>query len=166
MRSRSLRACLLKLVILVPLTLDNMVPSTALIDGHHQRVTRRIHLPRAVSASRSFLCKEPQNRAYNLRDLMQNVQQNPGETVVQPFYIVVKRCDGYSGCCKSTDKSCTPVASSIFYEEFEIEILSVETRGVKRQWIRVEQHGKCFCENTTVNHRQLMERHQPNVTFV
>ncbi|XP_043260126.1 uncharacterized protein LOC122401816 [Colletes gigas] len=167
MRNRSLRTSLLRLMILVPLTLDNMVLATAANgDVHHHRVTRRIHLPRAVDTSKKFICREPQSRAYNLRDLMQNVHKNSGESAIQPVYIVLKRCDGHSGCCMSPDMSCSLVESSIYYEEMEIEIWSLETNGTRRQWIRIEQHGRCACEVTTINDRYQLEYQRPNVTLI
>ncbi|XP_076174824.1 uncharacterized protein LOC143150439 [Ptiloglossa arizonensis] len=167
MRNRSLRTSLLRLMIIVPLTLDNMVLSAAENDDvHHHRVTRRIHLPRNVDISRKFACREPQSRAYNLRDLMQDVHQNPGESAIQPVYIVLKRCDGHSGCCTSPDMSCSPVESLIYYEEMEIEIWSLETNRTRRQWIRIEQHGRCSCEMTTINDRHQQEHQQPNAILI
>ncbi|KZC07393.1 PREDICTED: uncharacterized protein LOC107185710 [Dufourea novaeangliae] len=168
MRNRLSKSSLLKLLIIVPLTLDNIVLSMANPDGHHhhRRTARKIHLPRAIDASRKFVCREPQTRAYNLRDLMQNVQQNPGESAIQPVYIILKRCDGHSGCCMSPDKSCSPVDTSIYYEEMEIEIWSLETNGTRRQWIKVEQHGKCACEVNTSDDRNLLDYQQPNVTLI
>lgn len=97
---------------------------------------------------------------------MQNVQQNTGESVVQPAYIVLKRCDVHSGCCTNPDSSCKPVVSSIYYEEVEIQILSLETKGIRRQWIMAEQHGNCSCEITAINDRHRLEHVQPNVTFI
>ncbi|XP_053980852.1 uncharacterized protein LOC128877512 [Hylaeus volcanicus] len=167
MKNRSLKTSLLRLMILVPLTLDNMVLSAAVNSGgHHQQVSRRIHLPRAVNMSKKFTCGEPQSRAYNLRDLMQNVHKNPSESAIQPVYIVLKRCDGHSGCCMSSDMSCSPVESSIYYEEMEIEIWSLETNSTRRQWIRVEQHGRCSCQVTTINDRYQLEHQQPNVILI
>lgn len=153
-------------MVLIPLTLDNMVPTAVANGENHHRVARRIHLPRAVDTSRKFVCKEPQPRAYNLKDLMQNVHQNPGESAIQPVYIVLKRCDGHSGCCMSPDMSCSPIETAIYYEEIEIEIWSLETNGTRRQWIRVEQHGKCTCEVTTINDRYRLEHQLPNVTLI
>nr|XP_031825959.1 uncharacterized protein LOC116424124 [Nomia melanderi] len=170
MRSRLLKSSLLKLMMLVPLTLDNVVQLTANVDGqhghHHHRPARRINLPRAVNMIRSFTCVEPQSRAYNLRDLMQNVQQNTGDSVMQPAYIVLKRCDVHSGCCTNPDRSCKPVVSSIYYEEVETQILSLETKGIRKQWITVEQHGNCSCEITTTHDRRRLEHLQPNVTLI
>ncbi|KOC65672.1 hypothetical protein WH47_10134 [Habropoda laboriosa] len=166
MRSGSLRSSLLKLMILVPLTLDNMILSAAVNGEHHHRIIKKIHLPRAVEASRKFVCKEPQTRAYNLKDLMQDVHQNPGESAVQPVYIILKRCDAHAGCCMSPDMSCSPVLSAIYYEEVEIEIWSLETNNTRRQWIRVEQHSKCSCEVTTINDRYRLEHQQPKVTLI
>lgn len=167
MSSGSLRISLLKLVILVPLV--NMVLlREANGEGHHHHHHRiaRIHFLSAVNSSKKFACKEPQSRAYHLKDLMQNVNPNPAESSNQPIYIVLKRCDGHSGCCNSSDMSCSPVQSSIYYEEVEIELWNIVTNKTRRQWIRVEQHGKCSCEITTGNDRYQMEHQQPNVVLI
>lgn len=162
MRNRSLRTFLLELMILILLALDNMVRSTAVNSN-------KITLSEAVKTSSMFVCKKPQFRAYHLRDLMQNVHQNPGESTIQPVYIVVKRCDGHSGCCMNSDMSCLPVQSAIYYEEIEIEIMSYETNNRtnnRRQWISVEQHGQCSCEMTRISDRYRLEHQQPNVTLI
>ncbi|KOX78182.1 hypothetical protein WN51_09541 [Melipona quadrifasciata] len=158
MRNRLLRTFLLKLMILVPLVLDNMVRSAAVNNN-------RISLSDAVKASNMFVCKKPQSRAYNLKDLMQNVHQNSGESTIQPVYIIVKRCDGHSGCCTNPDMSCLPVKSAIYYEEIEIEIWSFETSN-RRQWISVEQHGQCSCKITRIMDRYQLEHQQPNITLI
>lgn len=165
MRIRSSRFSLLKLMIFIPLALNNMGPSAATNSDNHRWLFGRITLSDAVKESKSFVCKEPQFRAYNLKDLMQNVHQNPGESAIQPVYIVLKRCDGHSGCCTSSDMSCLPVESAISYQEIEIEVWSLEN-SKRRQWIRVEQHGKCSCEITTINDRYQLEHQQPNITLI
>lgn len=160
MRNRSLRTFLLELMILVLLALNNMVRSKAV---------NRITLSETVKTSSTFVCKQPQFRAYHLRDLMQNVHQNPGESTIQPVYIVIKRCDGHSGCCMNSDMSCLPVRSAIYYEEIEIEVMRYETTNrtdKRRQWISVEQHGQCSCEITRIDDRYQLEHQQPNVTLI
>ena len=164
MKSRSFRFYLFKLMILIPLTLDNMVPSAA--NENYHRSGRRINLTHAVKMSQKFVCKEPQSRAYNLRDLMWDIHQNSGESPVKPVYIVLKRCDGHSGCCTSPDMSCSPMRSAIYYDEIEIEVSSLVLGNTIPRWIRVEQHGKCFCDVTTVNERYQQEFQWPNVTLV
>ncbi|XP_078038586.1 uncharacterized protein LOC144470875 [Augochlora pura] len=154
MRSRSLRGCLLKLILLVPLTLDNMVPTSARLDF---RAT--------TTESRNFTCKKPQLRSYNLKDLLQSMHKDIGVVFVLPIYIVVKRCDGHSGCCPSSDRICTPEPSSIYYEEFQIEIRTVKEKDPTMRWITVEQHGNCICKFTSVDERKQMEYLQPKVTF-
>ncbi|XP_016903774.1 uncharacterized protein LOC107992432 [Apis cerana] len=156
----------LKLMIFISLILDSMIQSAVINSDNHHRIVGRITLSDAVKASKTFICKKPQFRAYSLKDLMQNVHQNPGESPIQPVYIVLKRCDGHSGCCASPLMSCSPVESAIYYEEIEIEVWSLETNNNRRQWIRVEQHDKCSCEITTINDRFQLEHLQPNVTLI
>ncbi|XP_076396643.1 uncharacterized protein LOC105663651 [Megachile rotundata] len=165
MKSGSLKSSLLKLMILVPLTLDNIVQSAVNGENHH-RSGRKMNLTHAVKMSQKFVCKEPQSRAYNLRDLMRDVQQNSGESPVKPVYVVLKRCDGHSGCCTSPDMSCSPEPSAIYYDEIEIEVSSLVHRKTIPRWIRVEQHGRCFCDVTTINDRYQQELQWPNVTLV
>lgn len=132
-------------------------------------VRGKMNLSRAVEKSRKgFLCKVPQERAYNLQDLMQSLNlQNPGESANQPAYVVLKRCDVHSGCCQSPDKSCSPKPSSTYYDDVQIELWSVEAeKGMRKQWIRVEQHGECSCEVTNSSERQRLETQKPNVTVL
>ncbi|XP_012270422.1 uncharacterized protein LOC105694382 [Orussus abietinus] len=159
MKAISRTAVLRILVLLVTLNFGVLSSSK----NASSRGLRRIHLPRAVEMSRKFPCKEPQPRAYHLRDLMQTVHQNPGESANQPVYIVLKRCDVHSGCCMSPDMSCTPVKNASYFEELEIEIWSLENNKTRRQWIRVEQHGKCTCEVATSNERKRLEHERPFV---
>ncbi|KAG7205376.1 hypothetical protein KM043_007372 [Ampulex compressa] len=157
---------LLRFTILVLSVFDGGAWSMAVNAEDHSPVTRRINLPLAVEASRKFACKEPQQRAYNLKDLTQGMYRNPGESAVQPVYVVLKRCDGYAGCCRSPDMSCTPIKSLVYYEEIQIETWNLVTNDTKRQWIKVEQHGNCTCEESTLSerHRSLTER--PEVLLV
>lgn len=167
MKSRWLRSSLLRLTIIILSILDNTILSTTMTSGGTTHHHRRIQLPRSVDALRKFTCRDAQSRAYHLKDLMQqSVYQNSDESANQPVYIVLKRCDGHSGCCMSPDMSCSPIASAIYYEEMEIEIWSFQTNDTRRQWIRVEQHGKCSCEVTTTNDRYQLEHKQPNVTLI
>ncbi|EFN88235.1 uncharacterized protein LOC105192042 [Harpegnathos saltator] len=135
------------LFLMLILTINQMMlaPASHPSDQQHS-AARRIHLMTALEASRNFTCKTPQLRAYNLRDLMQHL---PSESVRQPVYIVLKRCDSHSGCCLSPDLSCAPVDSSIYYEELEIEVRSLITNSRRKVWIKVEQHGKCSCKLNT-----------------
>lgn len=82
------------------------------------------------------------------------MQHLPSEKTRQPVYIVLKRCDSHSGCCRSPDLSCAPVESSIYYEEIEIEMLSLAVntkKKVDQRWIKVKQHGECACKIVDAN---------------
>ncbi|KAL0119596.1 hypothetical protein PUN28_007796 [Cardiocondyla obscurior] len=163
MKGRPSRS-LLRLLILI-LTMDQtMVVFTAHHGGHHHRITKKIHLPRAMEATKKFLCREPQSRAYNLRDLVNNVQSS--ETVNQPVYIVVKKCDSHSGCCVSPDLSCAPVQSSIYHEDMEVEVWSLLTNSTRKVWIRIEQHGRCSCEISDVSERLREDAQPPSIRFL
>ncbi|XP_076247075.1 uncharacterized protein LOC143187028 [Calliopsis andreniformis] len=166
MRGRSLRISLLKLVILIYLTSMVFSRVTNEEGRHHHHRSTRIHYSNAVSMSRKFVCKEPQPRAYHLNDLIQKIQPNPAESASQPIYIVLKRCDGHSGCCYSSDMSCSPVQSSIYYEELEILMWNLVINKTRKQWIKVEQHGECSCEFTTISDRYEMEHQQPEVILL
>ncbi|KAL6254930.1 hypothetical protein P5V15_014272 [Pogonomyrmex californicus] len=164
MKSRLSGSCL-RLLILILTTMDQTtVVLMARHDGHHHRVSRRINLPRVMEATKKFLCREPQSRAYNVRDVMQNLQSS--ENVNQPVYIVLKRCDSHSGCCVSPDLSCAPVQSSIYYEEMEIEVLSLRTNITRRTWIRIEQHGRCSCEISSASERFREANQLPNIQLL
>ncbi|XP_011695257.1 PREDICTED: platelet-derived growth factor subunit A-like [Wasmannia auropunctata] len=157
------RGSLLRLLILILTTVDQtLVVLTAHHGGHHHRVPRRIHLPRAMEATKKFLCREPQSRAYNLRDLV----QNPSESVNQPVYIVVKRCDNHSGCCVSPDLSCGPVHSLIYHEDMEVEVWSLLTNSTRRVWIRIEQHDRCSCEISNAKNRTREDTQPPSVQIL
>lgn len=124
-----------------------MINQTMLAPVNDDQATRRIHLQSALTIRENFICKQPQQRAYNLRELMQHL---PSERTRQPVYIVLKRCDKYSGCCRSPDLSCAPVESSIYYEDIEIEMMSLainaDKKAPRERWIRVKQHGECTCQ--------------------
>ncbi|XP_011866767.1 PREDICTED: platelet-derived growth factor subunit A-like [Vollenhovia emeryi] len=159
------RGSILRFLILILTTVDQiMVVLTAHHGGHHHRISRRIHLPRAMEASKKFLCREPQSRAYNLRDLIHNMQ--PSESVNQPVYIVVKRCDSHSGCCVSPDLSCAPVQSSIYHEDMQVEVWSLLTNSTRKAWIRIEQHGRCSCEISSVSERFREDTRPPSVQIL
>ncbi|XP_029174622.1 uncharacterized protein LOC114943207 [Nylanderia fulva] len=166
MKSRSTRRSLLILWILILTTLDQMMLVWAAHHGghHQQRVSRRIHLSRAMETTKKFLCREPQSRSYNLRDLVQSM--HPSERANQPVYIVLKRCDSHSGCCVSPDLSCAPVQSSIYHEEMEVEVWSLLTNSTKRAWIRVEQHGRCSCEISNASERFRTDVQLPGIQIL
>ncbi|CAL7943179.1 unnamed protein product [Xylocopa violacea] len=167
MGSRSSRSSLVKMMILIPLTLDSVALSAVINAGNG---IRKIYLPDAVKISRTFPCKDPQTRAYNLRDLMKNVHKNPGVSAEQPIYIKLKRCDGHSGCCTVKDHVCSPVKSEIYYEDVEILISNVvffeNNTQFKKEWIRVEQHGECTCNENTANELNQLDHQHPNVTVL
>ncbi|XP_070148772.1 uncharacterized protein [Polyergus mexicanus] len=165
MKSRSMKRSLLRLLILILTTVDQiMVVLATHHGGHHHLVSRRIHLSRAMEATKKFLCREPQSRAYNLRDLMQSM--HPSESANQPVYIVSKRCDSHSGCCVSPDLSCTPVQTSIYYEEMEVEVWSLLTNSTRRAWIRIEQHGRCSCEISNATERLRTDIQLPGIQIL
>ncbi|XP_033208819.1 uncharacterized protein LOC117167763 [Belonocnema kinseyi] len=124
------------------------------------------NLIQAVQNSRNFSCKEPQNRAYNLQDLMQEVQQNSAETPTHPAYIILKRCDAHSGCCHTTEMSCFPVTSWNYFEDVEIRIWNVETNKTRNIWIRIEQHRKCACEESNISDRIAQESRKPRIKIL
>ncbi|XP_024881569.1 uncharacterized protein LOC112460879 [Temnothorax curvispinosus] len=157
------RESLLRLLILI-LTAVDQTMVTAHHDGHHHRASGRIHLPRAMEATKKFLCREPQSRAYNLRDLVHNMQ--PSESVNRPVYIVVKKCDSHTGCCVSPDLSCAPVRSSIYHEDMEVEVWSLLTNSTKKVWIRIEQHGRCSCEISSAGERLIEDTQPPNIQIL
>lgn len=127
----------------------------------------RINLLLSVDVSRKFECNDPQARAYNLRDLMERLElHGPGESANQPPYMVVKRCDGHSGCCWSPDMACTSIDNSTYYEDIEIEVWSLLTEKSRRQWIRVEHHGKCSCEVMNFSDRERLKFQKPNITLL
>lgn len=159
-----MKRSLLRLLILILTTVDQMMVLATHHGGHHHRMSRRIHLTRAMEATKRFLCREPQSRAYNLRDLVQNM--HPSESANQPVYIVLKRCDSHSGCCVSPDLSCTPVQSSIYYEEMEIEVWSLLTNSTRRAWIKVEQHGRCTCEISNATERLRTDIQLPSIQIL
>ena len=123
-------------------------------------------LIQAVQISRNFSCKEPQLRAYNLQDLMQEVIQNSAETPTHPAYIVLKRCDAHTGCCHTTEMSCSPVTSSNYFENVEIRIWNVETNETKNIWIKIEQHRKCVCEEINISDRIVQENLRPQIEIL
>ncbi|EFN70081.1 hypothetical protein EAG_07476 [Camponotus floridanus] len=164
MKSRSMKRSLLRLLILILTTVDQMMVLATHHGGHHHRMSRRIHLTRAMEATKRFLCREPQSRAYNLRDLVQSM--HPSESANQPVYIVLKRCDSHSGCCVSPDLSCTPVQSSIYYEEMEVEVWSLLTNSTRRAWIKVEQHDKCTCEISNATERLRTDIQPPSIQIL
>lgn len=165
MKSRLMRRSLLRLLILILTMVDQMMVVLAAHHGGHQhRVSRRIHLSRAMETTKKFLCREPQSRAYNLRDLVQSM--HPSESANQPVYIVLKRCDSHSGCCVSPDLSCAPVQSSIYYEEMEVEVWSLLTNSTRRAWIRVEQHGRCSCEISNASERLRTDIQLPSIQIL
>ncbi|XP_043284286.1 uncharacterized protein [Venturia canescens] len=130
-------------------------------------IGNRVNLLRSLDISRKFGCNDPQARAYNLRDLMERLElHGPGESTNQPPYMVVKRCDGHSGCCWSPDMACTLIDNSTYYEDIEIEVWSLLTKKSRRQWIRVEQHGKCSCEVMNSSDRERLKFEKPNVTLL
>ncbi|KAF7396607.1 platelet-derived growth factor subunit A-like [Vespula maculifrons] len=142
-----------ELFILITPILSNTAQSMATNNkSHHHRTPKRLNFSRSLEPSENFLCGEPQSRSYNLRDLMQTVHTN-SEIVNFPLYIVSKRCDVHSGCCKSFNMSCTPVESAIYHDEIEIEIESLQTNRTRKQWIRIEQHGECICAVTNSDQR-------------
>lgn len=162
MEVRRIRQSLFLLSILILTVIEQMMLFVmAHHDSQHYHITRRIHLLHAVTNAKKFLCREPQMRAYNLRDLVQNL--HPSESANQPVYIVLKRCDSHAGCCVSPDLSCMPVRSSIYYEEIEIEVWSLETNRTRREWIRVEQHSNCSCEISNANERLSHDTQLPSV---
>lgn len=164
MKSRP-RGSLLKLLILILTAMDQTMAVLATHHGgHHHPVPRRIHLPRAMEATKKFLCREPQSRAYNLRDLVHSMK--PSESVNQPVYIVVKKCDSHSGCCVSPDLSCTPVHSSIYHEDMEVEVWSLLTNSTRKVWIRIEQHGRCSCEISSASERLREDIRPPSIQFL
>lgn len=144
----------LRLFILITPILSNMIESMAVNNktNNYHRTPKIYNFSRSLEPSENFLCGEPQSRSYNLRDLMRTVHTNY-EFVNFPLYIVSKRCDVHSGCCKSFYMSCTPVKSAIYHDEMEIEIESLQTNGTRKQWIRIEQHGRCVCASTELDER-------------
>lgn len=158
------RGSLLRLLILILTAVDQtMIVLTAHHGGHH-RISRRIHLPRMMEATKKFLCREPQSRSYNLRDLMHNMQ--PSDSVNQPTYVVVKRCDSHSGCCLSPDLSCSPISSSIYHEDMEIEVWSLLTNSTRKIWIKIEQHDSCSCEISNIGNRSREDKQSPSVQIL
>lgn len=156
-------SCLL-LVLILPTFADQDFSSTTVKNIDH--LPRKISFNQGINYSRVFACSEPQPRAYNLQDLMEGVHLNLAESPSYPVYIILKRCDVHTGCCPSSDLSCSPVTSSNYTEEVEIKIGSVGTRNNKRTWIRVEHHGKCECKVTSVNDRICQENQRPLIVFL
>ncbi|XP_032663418.1 uncharacterized protein LOC116840621 [Odontomachus brunneus] len=151
MENRPTTGMFLRFLLLILTIVNQTMLAPANHHSGNQHVARRIDLQSAISIRKNFTCKEPQQRAYNLRDLMQHL---PSERTRQPVYIVLKRCDSYSGCCRSADLSCIPVESSIYYEDIEIEMSSLAMttkRKADHRWIRVKQHGECICKIVDAN---------------
>lgn len=165
MKSKSRGRLHLRLLILILITMHQSMVILATQHHHnHHRVSRKIHLPRAMEASLKFLCREPQSRSYNVRDLVHSMQSS--ESPNQPVYIVLKRCDSHSGCCTSPDLSCAPVQSSLYHEEVEVEVWSLLTNNTRRMWIRVEQHGRCRCEVSKSSDRLRADVQLPTVEIL
>lgn len=165
MKSRSMKRSLLRLLFLILTTVDQMMVVLATHHGgHHHRTPRKTHLSRTMEATKRFPCREPQLRAYNLRDLMQSM--HPSESPNQPAYIVLKRCDSHSGCCVSPDLSCMPVQSWIYHEKMEVEVWSLLTNSTRRQWIKVEQHDKCGCEISNATERHKTDIQLPSIQIL
>ncbi|KAH0950842.1 hypothetical protein HN011_008079 [Eciton burchellii] len=162
MKDKSSRRSLLRLFILI-LTMHQTLIILATHHGSH-RVSRKIHLLRAMEATKIFLCRDPQSRSYNVRDVMQGMQSS--ESPNRPVYIVLKRCDSHSGCCTSPDLSCAPVQSSIYHEEMEVEVWSLLTNSTRKIWIRVEQHGRCSCEISNSSDRLKADIQPPAIEIL
>ncbi|XP_076685070.1 uncharacterized protein LOC143377554 [Andrena cerasifolii] len=167
MRSGSLRTCLLRLMVLIPLA--SMVTNAGTVANgeghpHHNHPRSRISFSSAVNMAKKFVCKEPQLRAYHLKDLMQPIVQSFGDTASQPIYIVLKRCDGQSGCCSNPDLICSPV--QVHYEDIEIELWSLQANKTRRQWVRVEQHDRCSCEINALHSRHQLDHKQLKVFLI
>lgn len=154
---------LLRFLILILAVVDQTIVVLA-HHGSHHRVSRKVHLSRAVEAIKKFPCREPQSRAYNLRDLVHSMQSS--ESVNQPVYVVLKRCDSHSGCCISPDLSCAPVQSSIYHEEMEVEVWSLKTNSTRKVWIKIEQHGRCSCEISSASGRFKEDTQPPSIQIL
>lgn len=163
MKGRLMRRSLLRFLILILTTMDQMMLAPATHHGRHHRTSGRIHLSRAVEATKRFFCREPQLRAYNLRDI---VHLQSSDSVNQPVYIMLKRCDSHAGCCVSPDLSCALVQSSVYHEEIEIEVWSLVTNSTRRVWIRVEQHGRCACEIMNTSEKLRAVTQPPNIEIL
>ena len=129
------------------------------------RLPKKTNLIRAVQDSIHFNCGKPQPRAYNLRDLMQGVYKNSAESPSYPVYVILNRCDVHTGCCATPDMSCSPEPNSIYYDDVEIAMWSLENK-TKNMWIRVEQHHKCVCEISNINDRICQENKRPYVVIL
>lgn len=142
---------LLRFFILILTTMDQMMVLLAAPGSSPS--DRKINLSEAIKCSfkDAFPCK-PRLRSYNLRDLvnMQDLIMRNMEPE-QPAYIVQQRCDSHSGCCSSKDQSCKPL--QIEYEQIEIKIKNLNTNVKKNTWIRIEQHKKCICDDSSWDKR-------------
>ncbi|XP_034946963.1 uncharacterized protein [Chelonus insularis] len=135
-------------------------------NAHVMSPRSAMRLP-AVERARNLSCIDPQPRAYHLKDLMENYGLlHPKESPDQPAYLVVRRCDGQSGCCSSPDLVCMPEANTIYFEELEIQLWSVETKKPIRKIISVEQHSTCSCEPANQTERENLERRRPKISLV
>lgn len=146
-------------MILAPLILDNMVLPAATKNRYpHHQVERKINMEQSKNISDEFICKEVQLRSYVLDDLFQRAYPNQGMYIYHPMYVVLKRCDGHSGCCNSSASRCAPV--TIVYDDVEVKIGSFINDLKISGWIRVEQHRECSCKPTS--RREKFER-EPEV---
>ncbi|XP_057328125.1 uncharacterized protein LOC130669330 [Microplitis mediator] len=133
---------------------------------NHTSPRSALHLP-AVERARKFRCTEPQPRAYHLKDLMDSqglLESN--ETPNLPAYLVIRRCDGYSGCCASPEMMCMPLEDSIEHEELDVQFWSVNTKKFTFKRITVEQHHNCSCEPANNTEREALESKRPRITLV
>lgn len=155
MRPIKYESCLRLFILIIPM-LGNMIESMAINNETIKIITvynltpQQYNFSHSLEPSEDFPCGEPQSRSYNLRDLMSTVHEYH-ESVNYPLFIVSKRCDKHSGCCKSFTMSCMPIKSAIYYDKMEIEIHSILFNGTRKQWIQIEQHGLCSCKDITLD---------------
>ncbi|KAH0533752.1 uncharacterized protein LOC123274573 [Cotesia glomerata] len=125
-----------------------------------------LRLP-AVERARKFICTEPQPRAYHLKDLMDSQGLlHSQEAPNHPSYLVVRRCDEHSGCCPSPELVCMPAEGSVYFEEFDVQFRSVDTKKTSHKRISVEQHHNCSCEPANRTQRETLETRRPKITVV
>lgn len=86
----------------------------------------------------SFMCGEPRPRSFRVSTLFDDLSEN----FVDPFYVVLHRCDETTGCCKNKTEVCKMQQSA------SVDIVfSMIRDGGKFISRKAENHTSCGCES-------------------
>ncbi|XP_044005934.1 uncharacterized protein LOC122850957 [Aphidius gifuensis] len=120
--------------------------------------------------SKNFLCHDPQSRAYHISDLIaeqinltKNYQSSSSWTF-SPAYLVINRCDGYSGCCEA-HQACMPKTKE--FENITIAYQSLDINSSEKlKKFQIEKHIICFCNLANPVERKLLNTRVPEVVII